>query len=388
MSSLRPATLWLAAGGLLLVALPVAADSLQDQINSLQAQNTQNQQQVQGLQVQASDYQSAINNLQSQIAVVQGAISQNQAKQADLQQKIADYQNQINHERTVLGEDVKTMYVSSQMSTIEMLATSKNLSDFVDKQEYRQVVQQQLQDTMTKIAQLQSQLEAQKQQVDQLVTLEKSQQAQLANDEAQQNQLLSLNQTQQANFNSQIQANNAQIAKLQAEQVAQNRAMFGSGNIHYGGTGSYPYAGATCMNASGNCGPYSENPYNWGVNGQPYDPAGWQYRNCTSFAFWRLAQAKGITLTAGSFPTVYANGGKIGYSIPDFRSLGYTVDHNPSGATLAVEGAGPYGPGTYGHIMYVNWATGNIEQYNVLGDGLYSTAPISSLPSSTWFIHM
>lgn len=373
----------------------VRADNLQAKIDQLNAQNAKKKNSVHTLQIQASDYQDAINKLQSQISSLQGAIETNQSKQATIKQKIADDQKKIDYQRKVLGEDLKAMYVDDQMTTIEMLATSKNLSDYLDKEQYREAVQNKVQDTLDEIAKLQQQLKAQEEQVAGLIEAQQSQQSQLDNDRSQKDHLLSLNQNQQKQYNSQIKKNNTEISKLQAEQVARNQALFGSAS--YGGTGSYPWANAPCpYGASGGatCG-----NYDWGYPGDPYDPAGWQYRNCTSYAFWRLSQARGITLTAGSFPhvssgtdengTFYGPQGGIGFSIPDFRNLGYRVDHSPAGAMLAVEGAGPYGPGTYGHIMYVESSTGSsayVSQYNYEGTGRYSTMTISS-NSGLWFVH-
>ena len=119
-------------------------------------------------------------------------------KQVSLQQDIVNDQNQIDHEKSVLADDVKTMYVDGTPSTLIVLATSKNLSDFVDKQEYRTSVQNKLQSTLTTIAQLQSQLQTQKATIDQLVSEEKSQQSQLATTQASEASLLNYDQSQQS----------------------------------------------------------------------------------------------------------------------------------------------------------------------------------------------
>lgn len=385
MQRLKTAPAWLVVALLIAgtTSVGIAHASIQSKIDALNAKNAQDQKTVSLLKVDASNYQDAINKLQSQISGYQKAISANQAKQAVLQTKINADQVKLNRQKKVLGEDLKAMYVGGQMTTVEMLATSDNLSNFVDAETYDSAVQGKIQGTMNEITQLQNKLEDQQNQVQSLLQGEQAQRDQLASDQSQKNSLLAMNQAQQADYNNNIKKNNSEIAKLQAQQVAENEALFGG--VQYGGTGSYPYANATCLNASGNCGPSSESPYNWGEHGQPYDPAGWQYRNCTSYAFWRLDQARHISLTAGDFPNVYSSGGRIGYSIPDFRNLGYRVDHNPAGATLVVEGAGPYGPGTFGHIMYDEGSY--VSQYNEAGDGRFSTMPVPS-GSGFWFVHI
>src|SRR5580700_12286879 len=65
-----------------LVSAPfVSAQSIQQQINSLQTQNDQNESSVNALQLQATSYQDAINQLQTQISAIQGAIAASQAQQ-------------------------------------------------------------------------------------------------------------------------------------------------------------------------------------------------------------------------------------------------------------------------------------------------------------------
>ncbi len=119
----------------------VMADAFQDQINSLNSANSDARATVDGLQATAASYQDAINQLQAQINGIQSSIDANEAQQATLQQQIVDAQNQINQEKAYLASDVKQMYVDGTPSTLEMLATSKDLSSFVDKQEYRTSVQ-------------------------------------------------------------------------------------------------------------------------------------------------------------------------------------------------------------------------------------------------------
>jgi len=357
----------------------------QQQINNLNQQNVVAQSALSGLQEQADSYQDAINKLQAQINTLQQQISDNQAQQAQLQQKIDDNTAKPNQDKATLGDTIKTLYVDGQTTTLEMLASSGSLSDFVDREQYRTDVQNGIQDTLKKIDELQKKLEGEKAALVQLARSLQDQQASVVAAQTQENNLLAYNQDQQNTYNQQIKANKSALSQLYAQQAAIIAASFGGG-LHYGGTGNYPYANAGCLNASGNCGPYSESPYNWGYPGDPYDPAGWQYRNCTSYAFWRLAQTTSIILTAASFPNVYNSGGKIKYSPADFRNLGYRVDSDPHGtAVLAVNTAG-----YFGHIMYVEGVVNGqavVSQYNAGEDGLYTTATLSNT-SSIVFVHI
>jgi peptidoglycan hydrolase CwlO-like protein len=218
-----------AASGLLLTYNAVHADSYDEQIKALQQQNASSQTELNSLVGQASDYRDAINKLQVQINSVQAGINDNEAQQASLQQQIIDAQNQIDHERAVLAIDIKSMYVDGTPTTLEILANSKDLSDFVDKQEYRTTVQNKLQDSLVKIAALQKDLQTKKEKLAELLKDLQTQQAQLAGARSQQAQLLSYNQGQQATFASQIKANNAQMVTLRAQQAAALARLTGAG---------------------------------------------------------------------------------------------------------------------------------------------------------------
>ena len=361
----------------------------QQQINDLNNKTAQAQSSLSNLEAQAGSYQAAISALQAQISALQDQITANQAQQVQIQGQIDANQKKLDEQRSVLANDVKTMYVNGQMSNVEMLATSSDLSDYVDKQEAYSKLQDDIQNTMDKITQLQKQLQSQKDQIDQLLKTLDTQQAQVSEARDEQASLLAYNESQQASFNQQIQANKSALTQLYAQQAAIIAASFGGG-FHYGGTGGYPYANAQCLNYSGNCGPSGGSPfgpYAWGYPpANEYDGAGWAYRNCTGYAFWRLAQTTGITLTASMFPNVYASGGRIGHSIPDFQSLGYRVDKDPSGnAVLAVNTGG-----NFGHIMYVEGVVNGqpvVSQYNAAEDGLYSTGTLTNL-SGIYFIHI
>src|SRR5258707_261213 len=80
-----------------------------------------------GLQGQAASYQDAIAKLNAQIASIEQQIAINQAHQADLQAQIVAAQAKLDEQKLMLGNTLKAMYVAGQMSTVEMLATSKNL---------------------------------------------------------------------------------------------------------------------------------------------------------------------------------------------------------------------------------------------------------------------
>lgn len=354
----------------------VHADQYQDAINALQAQNSQNKAALVNLSNQADTYQDVINGLQVQIAALQSSIAQNNALRQDLEKQIAEAQAEIERQRDILASDLKAMYVDGTPSSIEILATSKNLSEFVDKQEYRSRVQNKLQDTLKKIAELQKQLQMQKAKVEMLIQELQTQQTQLASDQAKQQELLRYNEQQQASYTAQVRANNAQIAKLQAQQLAAYQKLTANGTRNYGSYGQFQYRNLT---AKANCG--GGYNYCWaGYNQVVSDSWGLYWaRQCVHYAADRAA--RGINLA----PFL---GGGHGNAEDWPSSLGgrYAVDHNPNGGRVVAIVAWPDGGG---HAMYVEdvlddgWV--HVSQMNWGVNGTYSEMDIKA--SGVLFIH-
>ncbi|HVX57749.1 MAG TPA: CHAP domain-containing protein [Candidatus Saccharimonadales bacterium] len=341
------------------------ADKYDDQINALNADSAAKAGVVNGLESQAGNYQAAISQYQTQINGIQAQIDANQSKQASLQQQITDDQNQITQEKQYLGEDIRTMYMDGNLSTIEELATSKNLSDYVDKEEYRTAVQNKIDATIKQIAALQAELQKQKTQLDQLLQTEKAQNAQLASAQSQQQQLLSYNQDQQSAYNAAISANSSKVASLRQQQLAANARFISSSSAGAPGTGptcggGYP---AVWCNA-----PQDSIIDSWGM----YN------RECVSYTAFKVA-------ASGRYMPYWGGRGNANQWPSDARAAGIPMDYGggarPGDVAISTAGA-------FGHAMYVESVSGNsvfVSQYNAALDGRYSTATVSQ--SGLYFIH-
>ncbi len=356
------------------VSFGVVHASIQSQIEDLSNSNANTQNALGDLQLKAKNYQDVIRKLKAEIYSIQGAINASEKKQAQLQQQINENQVQLDQQKKMLGDDLKSMYVNGQMSTVEMLATSNSLSDFVDSQTYATAVQNKIQDTMDQITTLQNQLRAEQEQVKQLLAQQQAQQDRLASDKAQQDQLLHLNQGQQNAYNKKIAENQRKITVLEAQQAAINAAdstqvdippgSGGSGgvcDVGYG-NGGYPMKWCNAPQDSIPTIPYSSDPIN---------------RECTSFAYWYFTVVEGKPL----------------YVLGDAKNWAYTanrpVDQTPSVGAIGVKTAGPFGhvvivvagPGGYYHGVSVpsGYVLTMSMNYDYNGHFHYSQYPIKSL---------
>ncbi len=327
------------------------ADQFDAQINTLQSQNANVQGLLNGLANQASSYQEVINNLQTQINAVQNQLAINQTQQVDLQAKITANENLITSKKAQLAATVKAMYIDGQTTTIEELATSKDLSDYVDKEEYRTTVQNQLNSTITEIGQLQAQLQKQKADLDTLVASEKTQNDQLSAAEYQQSQMLAYNQGQQSAYNSQLAANSSQIAELRRQQIIAN-GRYNIGDFKGDpGNGGYPNA--------------------WANAGQDtlVDNWGMYNRECVSYTAFKVHQDYLAGKDSHDMPW-WGGVGNANQWDDNARAAGIPVDSNPTPGSIAISNAG-----FYGHAMYVEAVNGNqiyIQQYNQQLNGQYS----------------
>ena len=351
----------LTVGSSIIPSAVTYADSISSQISQLQQENAANRNAVAQLQDQAVSYQDAISRLQSQISILQGQINDNLAKQADLQARIDASQRELERQKGVLGDNIRVMYVEGQITTIEMLATSKNLSDFVDKEEYRNAVKNKIQATLTQIAKLQNEMNQQKAQVEALLKDQQSQQAQLDASRREQSNLLTYNQSQQASYNAKTKANQARINDLIAQQRRANDNVTGgyyflrfSGSVrgHDYNSNDYPYAGSGfSMSTAPGCND-GDGPDRWG----------YCTRQCVSYAAWAVERS------GRSAPRYYGSAKNWVYAA---RRDGVPIYADPQPGDVAISTAG-----TWGHAMYVEKVDGDrifVSQYNQQLTGQYST---------------
>ena len=337
------------------VIVPVAkADVFDEQIKALQNSNAEAGNAVTELQSQANSYQDAINKLQIQISNVQAQIAANQAEQVRIAADIIAKQAELDRQRQLLGAVVQSMYVDGEMTTIEMLATSNSLSDYVDKEEYRNTVQENIQDSLAKIMALQDQLKIQKVQVEQLIANQEAQRAQLATDQYQQNEMLAYTEAQKNEYTAAISANTSKIADLRKQQIAAN-ARF----INTGPAGTGPACG----------GGY---PAKWcqiGIDAV-IDSWGMYNRQCVSYTAFKVHQDFLSGLNGRDMPYWGGIGNANQWDENAIRA-GIPVNNTPERGAIAVSNSG-----YYGHVMYVESVNGdgtiNISQYNAGWDGRYS----------------
>ena len=260
------------------------------------------------------------------------------------------------------------MYLEGQVSTLEMLASSKDLSEFVDKQQYRNSVQAKIKTTVDTITALKQQLKDQKLSVEQTLSDQTTLQNQLDSQRAEQARILSLNQSEQSALNQQIRQNSQAVAALRAEQAAANARLFSGANI---------ILGTACDTAHGDTYP---SPWCSSAQDSMLDSWGMFNRECVSYTAWRVSES-------GRYmpPWGWQGLGNANQWDDDAIASGIPVDSRPRAGDVAIKNSMPYG-----HAMYVESVNGdgtiNISQYNASLDGRFSLA-YNVQASGLVFIH-
>lgn len=324
----------------------VYAGTYDAQINQLKNQNAQSKSQQQDLQVTAGSISDKIASLQAEIAGLEAQIQESQAKDQKLQADIATAEAELAHQKEVLGQNIKQMYVENEMSTLEMLASSKNLGDYIDRAQYRNSVQNKITATVDKINALKKQLDEQRLAVQRLLADQQAMQARVQEQKAENDRLLAMNQEQQSKLEQDMKSRNSQITDLQRKQAEEN-ARYNIGGVITGGSGGYPWANV----------PYpSSSP----------DPWGMYKRECVSYTAWKVA-------STGRYMPYWGGRGNAKQWDDNARAEGIPVDTSPRVGDVAVSNSG-----TYGHVMYVESVNGDgtitVSQYNANWDGNYSVA--------------
>lgn len=334
------------------------AESVQDKITALQQENGQFQNAITRLASEATSYADAINKLKAQIDTLQGQINNSTKEQERLQNEITEAEKELTKQKTLLGKNIKAMYLEGDISTIEMLASSKDLSEFVDKAQYRNSVKDKIKESVDKITKLKQELVAKKEGVEALLKEQQAQQATLDNSRSEQSNLLNYNQSQQNDFNSRTKDNQSKIDSLIA---SQRRANFNPDGGYYFLRFPGPVGGVNPNSYPYNDGGFGMSPGPGCVDNDGPDQWGYCTRQCVSYTAWA------VEASGRSAPRYYGNARDW---VAAAYARGVTVSRTPQPGDVAISTSG-----YWGHAMYVESVgngTFNTSEYNTYLNGRLS----------------
>ena len=369
---------------LMVVAAPLAvgekayARDYDAEINALQSEIDQYQSQAGELRKQIGTLQQEIAGIDTQKRVIQAQIDLSQARFDQLQEQIKQTEQKIVDNKSALGTTLANIYVDDEISPLEMLASSQNIGDYVDKQEYRSSIQEQLAQKITTIKKLKADLEQQKVDTQRALTDQTNSRNALAAKEQERNAILAQTQGQESAYQSLANdRENKKLAVQRAQQAAIEAAMRRAGGggtvITLPGTsGGYPWNDSNCY-VDGNAWSHG------GIDGNGTDGMGYGCRQCVSYVAWRAYKETGYA------PINWGNANNMPSSA---RSAGFST-----GGTPRVGSAGVISAGAYGHVVWVDAVNGDgtvdVSQYNYYnaggsGWGHYSKMRVSAATYDTY----
>lgn len=333
---------------LLLGVAPVAlATDYNSQINALNSQIQANQQSANQKRAEGDTLANKVAALTAEINGAQAALEKTRTEISQTQADIVAQTAELNKQTDNLRQNIQTMYKDRDVTPIEILASSENLSDFVGKQQYMQDIKDKIQTSITQITALKQQLEEKNSQLATRAEDEKAQVADIAAKRSEQQTLLAQTRGQEAAYQSIVKQNQSQLSTVYAARAAEIARARATGGSYSGGSvcgGGYP--GYLC-NAS---------------QDSLVDPWGYYNRECVSYAAWKRSSI------GRSVPMYWGNAGSWYYR---------ASNSSPAYGDIAVW---PYGPGyPYGHVAIVESVSGGmmtVSEYNYGAPGVYSMRSI------------
>ena len=350
------------------------ADSYDDKMSAIQAQINHYEAQAKELNQQVQTLQAQLASLGQQKAAIQAQIDLSQAKYDLLQQQIKDNEAKIKDGQDALGDTIANMYVDNDISPIEMLASSKNISSYLDKQSYRASIQDQLTETIRTIKTLKQKLEKDKADVAAVLNTQTAQKNSLVAVVNQQQALLSETRGQEAAYQQLVANNRQKLESVASQQRAYYQSLLGSsGGASAGVYGSFQYANLSPDNGAGGCSggyPYCQ------AQDSVVDP--WQLynRECVSYVAWALQNRFGKYVSG-----FHGEGNAYQWPSSAVAYSGAVRVYDPQpGDAVILPASGSFAP--IGHAMIVESVGGDgwihVSQFNFYGTGQYSTMDIKS----------
>ena len=350
-------------------------DQLDKEIKAIQSQISDAESQASQLRNKAQTLQNELNGIENEKTMIQSQISIYQKQFEKLQIEIKNNEDSIQRNRNALGSILATMSLDDDITPIERIAGSSNLSKALDNFEYQSAVKNQLVEKVDSIKRAKAELEKQRDETKVALTNQKQAESALQEKIRQQNDLIAKTKNDEAEYTKYASERSSQKAELQKQQQDMIQAQIlraaraaGGGAIPQAiaGTSSYPWNDANCY-VDGNAVSHG------GADGNGGDGYGYGCRQCVSYVAWKLRATKGINAAYwGNAKNVPASARNAGFR---------------TGSTPKVGSFGVMTGGQYGHIVWVESVNGNmvtISQYNYLVNGRWGQFSTMTVPASTY----
>lgn len=258
------------------------ADDLSDKEAALKKQIAENQSAANIKRTEADTLANKIAILDGQIKTASDNLALTNLQITKTERDIDRQNKELDRQRAILKDNLRMIYRQGNISPIEVIASSKNLSDFVAQQQYLGAIKKKVDDNMTAIDLIKKDLDAKKGELNGLALQQKGQLDNISAQKSEKDNLLAKTRGEESAYKKIVADSNKQLEGIYAER--QKRDAASGVGISTGGTGGYPFAN--------------------GPIDVP-DPWGYLTRECTSYAAWyrySIGKPVGRYGNAGSWP--------------------------------------------------------------------------------------
>ena len=319
---------------------------------------------------EAKTVEGEIAKLDVEIAAIQANIDTSIAMVNDLKEQIKQTEERLDEQQSGLASLLVQMHFEHDNDPISILASSKSLSDYAEKQARSETIKTQIAAGIETIKELKADLEGQKADMERLIEEQEGQRAAINEKKKEQQEIADKYRDNAAAFSADADAKHQEMLD-QVEWV--RTQVHAAGNIGgprtTAGYDSYPWRNG-CMYE--NLGPWAV--VNWKSGGY-----GGLYCQCVDYAGWKVYEYTHGQVNAET----WGNANMWGSSARRYSKI--WVDEIAAPNTVAVSGYGGYG-----HVMWVESVnadgTLNISEYNWY-PYVFSTGVVTN-PSGLLYIHL
>ena len=319
---------------------------------------------------EAQTVEGEIAKLNAEIDAIQANIDTSVAMVNDLKEQIKQTEERLDEQETGLASLLVQMHFDHDTDPISILASSKSLSDYAEKQARTENIKSQIASGIETIKELKADLEGQKADVERLIEEQEGQRTAIAEKRAEQQEIANKYRDDAAAFSADADAKHQEML-AQVEWI--RTQVHAAGNIagprSTSGNDTYPWR-QKCLYEG--LGPWAV--VNWKSGGY-----GGLYCQCVDYAGWKIYEYTHGQVNAET----WGNANMWGSSARRYSKI--WVDEIPAPNTVAVSGYGGYG-----HVMWVESVnpdgTLNISEYNWYPYA-FSTGVVTN-PSGLLYIHL
>ena len=290
-------------------------------------------------------YQAEVIRINAEIATIQAEIKRNEEEIKELGIRIDNTQKKIDRLMESLKNTIVKLYLSSNVSEFEILASADSVADFTTKSASQGAVQGKVKQLATEAKNAKLELENQKVEVETRKADNESRRAVADARRAEQQAFVDKWKNRESEYSKLADENAAIVAEESRKQYEYNLANF-IGNGSADGLNTYTHA-YMCPGTQA-----------WAI------PNAWgkgYVCQCTSYAGWKAFEYAGYG--QASYHTAWGNGGQWAYSA---AARGLPVGSEPRAHSIGVSQAG-----YYGHVFWVEAVSNGIVYISEYNYGFY-----------------